>query len=202
VVIFSPGGKTALSLAHQLKHGRPAGKLPHAIIGVGSATSQAFSQGTGLYDKVLTYEADFGDLSLELGIHPDSSLVILDFGARGNAAARWIAKLHPSYSKLIKVDVGGEVKPDSPEKVTEEFMAKEKGSIQLNASGLRSQAMAILGEKKYFEEFSKEWEAFKAQGGVKGLDLVWGIGMNDLKKGWEDLYKGKIGPNQGLVYKL
>lgn len=203
VVIFSPGGKTAVSLAHQLKHNRPAGKLPHAVIGIGSAGSQAFTQGTGLYDKVLTYEADSGDLTTELELHPESSLVICDFGGRDNAAERWTAKLHPSHSKIVKVYCSGPVKTASPEKISEEFgeMVKE-GRILLNASGLRSQGMEILGEKKYFEEFLKAWEDFKAQGGIKGLDLVWGSGMDDWKKGWEDLATGRVGPDQGLVYKL
>ncbi|KAE8453068.1 hypothetical protein EG329_012255 [Mollisiaceae sp. DMI_Dod_QoI] len=202
VVIFSPSGKTALAFAHQLKHARPVGKLPYAVIGVGSTASQTFSEGTGLYDKVLTYNADSGDLTLELGLQPDSKVVVCDFGARGNAPARWVAKLHPSYSELVQLDVGGEVVPDSPEKVTDKYMGRPAGALMLNASGLRSQAMAIMGEKRYFEDFLKEWNAFKAQGGVKGLGLVWGNGMGDVKKGWESLYKGEVGPHQGLVYKL
>lgn len=215
VILFSPSGKTAVSLAHQLKHARPAGKLPHAIIGVGSSASQPFTEATGLYDKVLTYDADSGDLAMELGLQPDSKLVILDFGARGNAVARWAAKLRPSYKDLVQIDLGVEVGPEPPEKVTEKFIAKRgggdpansassvsTGSLGLNANDLRNQAMEILGPKKYFEEFLKEWEGFKAQGGVKGLELVWGSGMDDMKRGWESLCRGEVGPNQGLLYKL
>lgn len=202
VVIFSPSGKTALAFVHQLKHARPTGALPHAVVGVGSSTSQAFSEGTTLYDKVLTYEADSGDLTLELGLQHDAKLVICDFGARGNAPARWVAKLHPTYKDLVQLGIGGEMAADSPEKVTEKFMNRGGGSLILNASSLRSQAMGFMGEEKYFEDFLKQWNAFKAQGGVKGLELVWGSGMGDVKKGWESLYKGEVGPHQGLVYKL
>ncbi|CZR59677.1 uncharacterized protein PAC_09571 [Phialocephala subalpina] len=215
VVLFSPSGKTALSFAHQLKHARPASKQPHSIIGVGSSSSKPFSENTGLFDKVLAYEADSGDLTMELNLLPDSKLVILDFGARGNAPARWVAKLRPTYKEIVQIDLAGEVGPEPPEKVTEKFMAKRRGgdpsenaasfstgSLVLNASGLRSQAMAILGEKRYFEEFLREWNGFKAQGGVKGLEFVWGSGMEDLKGGWEALCRGEVGPNMGLLYKL
>jgi len=76
------------------------------------------------------------------------------------------------------------------------------GPLRVNASLLRDQGMAVLGERRYFEDFMTNWNSFKAQGGVKGLNLVWGNGMDGIKAGWESLLKEEIGPDKGLVYKL
>jgi hypothetical protein len=62
--------------------------------------------------------------------------------------------------------------------------------------------MKIFGEEKYFEDFLKEWKQCKAGGGFKGLKLVWGSGMGDVGKGWEKLYRGEVGPDEGLVFTL
>jgi hypothetical protein len=78
----------------------------------------------------------------------------------------------------------------------------EMASQCLIASDLRLQAKPIAGEKKYFEGFSKDWKVCKENGVVKGLDLVWGDGMEDVGKAWERLCKGEVGPSGGLVFTL
>ncbi|KAG0652107.1 hypothetical protein D0Z07_1038 [Hyphodiscus hymeniophilus] len=203
VLLFAASGKTGLSFGYELKHGRPAESTPRMVIAVGSESSKGFTQGTGLFDKVLTYDADSDDLAKELGLEANSKVVVCDFGSRGVAAGRWVTKLKQSYEDVLWVGVGGEVVPDSPEKVTEKFMAGMTSSmIQVNASGMRTQAMVALGEKEYFEDFLKHWTGFKMAGGFKGLRLVWGEGMEAVGKGWEKLCKGEVGPDEGLVFDL
>jgi hypothetical protein len=92
VLVFADNGKTALALAWLLKHGRPADMRPHMVVGIGASASRAFSQETGFYDKVLTYDNDLGDLDCELGLNADSKVVLCEFGSRGGAANRWDAK--------------------------------------------------------------------------------------------------------------
>lgn len=205
VILFSASGKTALALAHLLKYGRPAGKAPGVVVGVGSDASKTLTQETGLYDKILNYVSDSGDLATELGLRADSKVVLCDFGARDGAADRWAAKLAQNFN-IVRLRIGGEVTPDSPEEATAKFMASTKaasGAVpMLNASTVRSQAVNILGEQKYFDELGKELSAFKEQGGVKGVRLVWGHGMEDLGKAWERLCEGKVGPDENLVFDL
>lgn len=62
--------------------------------------------------------------------------------------------------------------------------------------------MGILGHKTYFEELLTEWKMYREGGVQKGLQLVWGKGMDDVGKGWERLYKGEVGPDEGLVFEL
>jgi hypothetical protein len=65
--------KTVIAFAYQLKHGRPAGRKPLRVVGVGSDASRAFTEGTGLYDKVLTYDSDRNDLGAELHLNQNSN---------------------------------------------------------------------------------------------------------------------------------
>lgn len=204
-ILFAGSGKTALSLAHTLKHGRPKGKAPCAVYAVGSAASKAFTEGTGLYDKVLLYDAHESNLSTELSLGTATKIMVCDFGARGGAADNWAQKLRQSHN-VVQVGVGSEPMAETPEEATAKFLSGRKSSAGLkwniNASVLRTQAMEILGEKAYFEGFMREWNHFKEQGGIKGLHLVWGEGMDDIAKGWERLCKGEVGPDEGLVFKL
>ncbi|KAH7407638.1 hypothetical protein BKA64DRAFT_597393 [Cadophora sp. MPI-SDFR-AT-0126] len=206
VLVFSASGKTALSFAYNLKHGRPASKMPRMVIGVGSEASKSFSEGTGLYDKVVTYDIDSGDLTSELGLHEDSKIVICDFGARGGASERWAAKLNATHEEVVQLGIGGECVPITPQQATASFVTRHKAGGDakptINASAVKDQAMEILGEQKYFDELWKTFGAFKEQGAVKGMKLTWGHGMADVGKGWERLYKGEVGPDEGLVFDL
>jgi hypothetical protein len=204
MLLFSASGKTALAFAHELKNNRPAGSKPRMVVAVGSDSSRAFTERTELYDKVLKYDADStSDLVAELGLDSGSKIVICDFGSRNNAADRWAVKLKQTYKNTLFMGIGAEVVADTPEKTMEKFlagMASEK--IQINASGMRSQAMMILGEEKYFEDFLKEWKTCKERGVVKGMRLTWGEGMGAVAEGWERLYKGDVKPDEGLLFTL
>ncbi|CZT00805.1 uncharacterized protein RAG0_08694 [Rhynchosporium agropyri] len=206
VLVFSGSGKTALSFAYGLKHGRPADKTPQSIIAIGSVASKSFTEGTGLYDQVFTYDADSGDLISELGLHEGSKIVICDFGARGGASDRWATKLLQTHKDVVQLGIGGEVVTVTPEQATAAFMARHKASGDakptINASAVTDQAMDLVGEQSYFDDYQKAYAAFKKQGSVKGLRLVWGNGMSDVGKGWERLYKGEVGPDEGLVFDL
>lgn len=204
VLLFAASGKTALGFAHQLKNGRPKDKVPRNVVAVGSDASQAFTEGTGLYDFVLNYNEDANsDLATKLGVDAETKVIIADFGARGGAADRWADKLKGSPKTLQIFSVGGEVVAVSPEVMMQKFVQiMQTERIQINASGMRSQALEKIGGKRYFEEVLKEWNKWKDEGGVKGLKLVWGEGMDDVGKGWEKLYKGEVGPDEGLVFEL
>jgi hypothetical protein len=205
VLVFSPSGKTALGLAYSLKHDRPAESKPRLVIGVGSANSKSFSEGTGLYDKVLTYDADSGNLEEQLGLTPDTKIAVVDIGARDGAADRWAAKLKNNYSNVVQIQIAGETKAQTPEEATAGFLARKKVKGYkgvINASAIRSQAMDQIGEQRFYDDFAKLWDSVKTGGYIKGMRLVWGEGMEDLGRGWEKLCKGEVGPNEGLVFSL
>jgi len=173
------------------------------VVGIGASASRAFSLGTGFYDKVLTYDADSGDLDLELGLNADSNVMLCEFGSRGGAAERWDTKLRQNHRDVVQLIVGGEVVPDSPEKAKEKFLARtKKAATVFNASRTREQALKVLGGKRYSEELHRDWLVFKEFGIVNGLHIVWGEGMESVGKGWETLCKGGLGSDKGLVFSL
>ena len=202
MLLFAASGKKGLSFAHELKHNRLTSTKPGLVVAVGSDSSRAFVEGTGLFDKILKYDADStSDATTELGLKPTSKIVVCDFGARDSAATRWVENLKPNYDNIVYLGVG-EVAPDSPDMIVEKFKVRASSPmIQVNASGLRTQAMTIIGEKRYFEEFLKEWKAFKAGGGFKGLHLVWDEGM-EAGITWEKICKGEFMPDEGSVFTL
>ncbi|KAH8685567.1 hypothetical protein BGZ60DRAFT_426056 [Tricladium varicosporioides] len=208
VLIFSPSGKTALSFAHQLKNGRPAANQPREIIGIGSDSSRAFTEQTGLYDRVLGYNDDNNndsDLKAILALPADPKVIICDFGSRGGAGNRWADNLRVFVQNIVQIGVGGEVVADSPEVTLQKLkmsQTKTPQRKQVDASSVRTQAMEITGRKKYFEDFLQEWESVKENGFVKGVRLVWGESMEDVGKGWDRLCRGEVGPDEGLVYML
>jgi hypothetical protein len=119
VLVLSPSGKTALSFAYSLKHSRPAAKTPRAVVGIGSESSRAFTEGTGLYDHVLGYTQDNEDLGNVLDLKKDTKIIVCDFGARGSAGDRWVVSLIKTYPNVIQVGFAGEVGPKSNEAATE-----------------------------------------------------------------------------------
>lgn len=207
VLIFSPSGKTALSFANQLKTGRPAKARPGAVVGIGSDASRAFTQGTDLYDHVLSYTQDPRDLSNVLDLKEDTKIVLCDFGARGGAADRWAEALRKSHENVIVMGIGGELAPVSNEEATKNFLERgQKGAglknFRINASGLRSQAFEAVGQRKYDEDCEAEWRRWKEAGLVKGLEVVWGAGMDDFGKAWSRLCNSGVSPAEGLVFSL
>jgi hypothetical protein len=207
-ILFAASGKTGLAFAYNLKFNRPTNKKPREVIAEGSLVSKAFTEGIGLFDKVLPYDADHSDLATMLGLASTSKIILCDFGGRDGAIHRWAAKLSQGSQKVLLISVGGEVVADSPEKTTKKFMSRMAPGLagiqklQVNASILRIQAMDILGERQYFEGFLKEWNLFKERGGIKGLRLIWGEGMDDVATGWKRLCSGEVGPDEGLLYEL
>jgi hypothetical protein len=201
VVVFSGGGKTALSLTWLLKFVRKENR-PKKVIGVTSSASQAFAQGLGLYDEVMLY-GETESLKEKLGVDKDTKLVLLDFGSRDNASGKWEEILQPECKELLFMIIGGEVSVKSPAELMGMLQQRaQKGSTMTNMSALRDEALAAVGDEKYFEEFDKIWEDFKAAEGVKGLVLRWGSGMEDVGKAWDQLCNGGVAPTEGLVFEI
>ncbi|KAJ7434785.1 hypothetical protein B0H11DRAFT_1887621 [Mycena galericulata] len=205
VVLLAPSGKTALALAHQLRHARPTAVAPRRVIGVGSASSRAFTRGTGLFDDVLLYD-DFAarDLAQQLGIaESNTKIVLVEFGARGEAALSWFRALQAlSPTETRAVIVGSD--PAAPGRSTLAALTADpnSGVVQLSVDMLRTGAMRADGAARYFAELEAGWAAFKDGGAVAGVGLKWGEGMEAVKEGWDRLAEGKYGPDVGLVFEL
>lgn len=208
VILLAASGKTALLFADQLRNARAPGNGPLAVIGVTSATSLSFVQGTSFYTSVLSYdELDQAPASVA---DNTKRIVLVDFGARGRVAEDLISMLEvqlPS-APLMMIRIGSELKPQKSMDMGVAFAGFEGLRwIQANTSGLRDKAMEKTGEEKYFAEMSNAWQAVKERNGgpVPGMELSWGEGMvgeSGVEGGWKKLCAGDVTPEKGMVIKL
>lgn len=195
VIIFAASGKTALSFAYQLRS-RNAAHKPHTVIGVTSPHSQSFTQNTGFYDSVVSYDG-IDEVTKLTDIGTGTRIVLCDFGARDNAAATWWRKLQVHSQRLTLLSVGSE-----PRKTDPPQMAGNPPLLQANASGLRDHAMAVWGEERYFRKFLEDWRTFKEAGAIPNLTFEWGQTMDDVGAAWQQLCMGEVGPETGLLFAL
>ncbi|KAI0517588.1 hypothetical protein F5B22DRAFT_110645 [Xylaria bambusicola] len=202
VLIFAPGSKAACLFAALLR-ARPSGKdRPRRIVGVTSASSQAFVAGTGLYDSVVLTSAEpltvFGNAA-------EKRVVVFDFGGRAGVAQRWATVLTASYPSLQFIGVGSAIL--DPKVAESVFAAAAKGPApaykvaRVNAGDMRRRAIKAIGEEAYWAQEARSWEGFRRDG-IKGLKMSWGEGMGDVVRGWDRLARGEVLPSEGLVYKL
>ncbi|KAK3339727.1 hypothetical protein B0T25DRAFT_586309 [Lasiosphaeria hispida] len=205
VVLLAVSGKTGLAFANQLRRGRPPAKQPARVVAVGSAQSRGFSAQTGWFDDVLVYgdvERDDGVARVWGGENGDAKVVLVNFGARGDAADRWADALRHKSRRFRVVLVGGDPDATTRGDLAGRAADPSSGVVQVNAGGLRETAVAKLGAAAFFSGQDAAWEQFKANGVVPGLSLSWGRGIDALQEGWNALAKGEYGPEVGLVYEL
>jgi hypothetical protein len=208
VVILSSSGKTALSFALQLKNNRPVEHRPAKVISVSSEATRPFLENTGLFDHTLLY-TDINDpkppnLDSILGSDSGAKIALFNFGARGDAASEWAdAAKDLGPEPPIFVAIGSDPIPVETTVMASRFAKNaQQGWVRTNASGMKDLAMEMLGERGYFEEVAKAREAFIENGGIPGLALQWGRGMEEVGEGWDKLAKGMVGPETGLVFEL
>jgi len=203
VFLLAPSGKTGLAFAHQLRRGRPEDKQPRKVVAVGSALSRDFSTATGLFDEVVLYgdlDAPMFDLVAVVGQKP-AKILLVNFGARGDAPEKWAEALRPLCERLQVVLVGSDPQAKAMGKLAALCLELDSGVHQMNAGGLRDNARHGAGALAYFEEMGAAWEGFKADGAA-GLKVVWGQGIDDYAKGWDAIVRGEYGADNGLVYEL
>ncbi|KAJ7458822.1 hypothetical protein B0H11DRAFT_2242859 [Mycena galericulata] len=180
----------------------PPAAAPQRVIGVGSASSRAFTRGTRLFDDVLLYD-DFAarDLAQRLGLSDskNTKIILVEFGARGEAALSWfraLQTLSPTPTQTRAVIVGSD-----PAALTSD---PTSGVVQLSVDVLRAGAMRADGAARYFSALEAAWTAFKTRdgGAIKGVGVKWGEGMEAVREGWDGLAGGVYGPEVGLVFEL
>jgi hypothetical protein len=204
VVMLAASGKTAVSFAREVRARRPREKQPAKVVAVGSELSREFTAGTGLFDEVLLYNAlEDGALDLEGKIGGKGrKVVLIDFGARGNAVDRWVKALEGYCKRVQAVVVGGDPLGKDRSETAKRTEDPTSGVAQLFTGKVRDTAMEEGGASKYFADQEAAWAEFKAAAADLGLRLKWGKGLDEFSKDWPMLVKGEYGPDVGLVYEV
>ncbi|KAK4098868.1 hypothetical protein N658DRAFT_430999 [Parathielavia hyrcaniae] len=207
VVVLAASGKTGLAFASEVRARRPAEKQPAKMVAVGSGKSREFTAGTGLFDEVLLYSdlEDQGfDLEGTLGVGVGRKVLVMDFGARGDAVDRWATALRAKAGKMQVLVVGGDPLGKEFTETAKQTQVPESGVTQFFAGGVRDRAIEVGAPLKYFsvQEAETAWEEFKAAGAISGVQLKWGEGLASFSEDWDELAKGGYGPHIGLVYRF
>lgn len=203
VVLLSASGKTALSLAHQLRHARPRSVQPRSIVGVTSKASYNFTQATRFHDAVVEYEMMTPDLFNRLEIDSNTKVVLCDFGARGDSFQAWFNALDGICGTLIPLGIGDTPKVESQEALHKRVaQSATLGKIQVNASDLLTMAMASIGEEHYRQELEETWKLFLDSGALPGLSLEWGFGMSAVERVWDMLCNDRVESKKGYVFQI
>ncbi|PHH91829.1 hypothetical protein CDD83_10178 [Cordyceps sp. RAO-2017] len=200
VIVLAPGSKVGLCFARELRHMRKEGERPTRIIGAASGRSTSFVEATGLYDAVVSATGSPVEILAGLGVAKEEKIVLVDFGGRADAGPRWALALQPMYDKFLMLGVGVEVSEVSQADLLAGLQAGvTPQQTFVNANDVRDQAMKLQGADKYFEELQRAWDLLRKEG-LKGLELRWGTGMQDVRRGWDELATGKLKPEEGLAF--
>jgi hypothetical protein len=193
VIVLNASGKTGMAFAWALRHARPAQHQPRTLIGVGSESSLATVVNSGFYDMALLNSAA-ETTAAALAESAVRRVVLINFGAREGAMLAWQTALEATPTPLTTVSVGGDV------------AVQGQGAFSMpvnmvNASALRETGIEI-GGAGYFEAFEVSWSKFIEGGGIVGMRLEWGEGMEGWEKGWEAFCRDEVRSDRGLVFRL
>ncbi|KAI1332661.1 hypothetical protein F5Y16DRAFT_407342 [Xylariaceae sp. FL0255] len=200
IINLAPGSKAGLCFVHELRHARGDESRARQVIGAASEISKSFVEGTGLYDAVVSSREPPVDVLTKFGVADGDKVVLADFGGRGNAMMTWAMALAPKYKNLIMLTVGSEIVEVTQAQVLEAFQTASS-VVVVNVTDIREQAVALDGEKAYVDKLEQAWGTVKKEG-FRGLKVKWGIGMDDVKQGWDTIAKGEAKPDEGLVFRL
>lgn len=187
VVMTSASSKTAMGCASVAKQNSPDIKR----IGLTSEGNVDFVEGTGLYDKVFTYD--------EIGRLPIAATVSVDFA--GNAKV--LASLHEHFSDTLKYSclVGA-------------THIEERGGGLGGASDLRGPKPTLLFAPDHFVAYFKEhgpveggkmiaatWHGFLSA--VEGtVEIVRKQGLEAARATYLEMIGGTVDPAKGIVIEL
>jgi len=199
VIVLNASGKTGMAFAYTLRNNRPKEHQPTTIIGVGSQGSKETLEKSGFYDTVMlnSDEQSAKQLIEKSGAR---RVVLFEFGSREGVPATWCDMIHAATIPSTFVSVGAAVKVQHPNEARKEVTQLFE-RIQVNAGALREKGIELAGEA-YFDAYFAAWEQFKSKGGIPGMELKWGEGLESWEKGWEAFCNDEVRASTGLVYRI
>ena len=188
VVLSSASSKTALGLAY-LIHRDYSDRIE--LVGLTSGGNVAFTEGTGYYDRVLSYD-DLEDLDSE------HETAYLDFS--GNAGLRGRLHRHLGDSLLSSTVVGAadweHLTPpggnaELPGPNPELFFAPTRVAKRNEDWGAAEVRRRVADDQDAFIDSSRSWLTIREASGAEGLDST-----------WQAMIAGRVDPSEGWTVSL
>ncbi|KAJ6785968.1 hypothetical protein PWT90_09146 [Aphanocladium album] len=205
VISLSASSKTGRSFFWELARNRNSSKDgPLGLLQLTSAPETLPSFDTSLPTKAAAY-TDSQALSW-IGQFQPSRVLVVDFGASDTALQSLLTGIPAvvSAASVTVLAVGHENKVYSPDELKARLDANA-GKVRLNASGLRDQAINVVGADEYFRESDEAWERCVADKTFDNIEikiLTTVHGQHGIEGAWEDLCGRKVPPTTGLVIDL
>ncbi|KAI0161161.1 hypothetical protein GGR52DRAFT_576563 [Hypoxylon sp. FL1284] len=73
--------------------------------------------------------------------------------------------------------------------------------VWVNASDMLMSAIEQNGERGFADEYEAAWRKYR-DAGIKGFRVVWGEGIEDVKKGWDRFARNEVKADEGLAFKV
>ena len=145
-----------------------------------------------------------------------SKYFVLDFGGRDNAAVKVVAALtdHDPSTEIIPIAIGSEPKVSGAEDRQMKMQQRNATSRywwQMNATGIKDEAMKRMGEREYIEDEENAFQSMVKEqvnqydGKVLGVKLrtEQGLGRELGVEGiWTQLCRGEITGEDGILVQL
>lgn len=205
VVSLSASSKTGRGLFWEFARNRDVAKHgPLGLLQLTSAPETLPSFKTSLPIKAAKYD-DEEAVSWISQLQP-SRVVIVDFGAPDAALQSLLQAISTiaSSASVTVLGVGYENKIYSPEELKARLDAGAS-KVRLNTSGLRDQAIKVIGADAYFTESDEAWEKCVADGAYGNIEIkvLRSVkGEQGIEGAWTDLCARKVPPTTGLIIDL
>lgn len=210
-VAIASGTKTAKAfiwhLASTARHIMPDYSLVEVTSGEGC---KRFLKNIPFDHKIVPYES----ISLPNTFSQYSKHILLNFGGRANAFEDVYNAIRNSQqdAEVICVQIGSEPKVGTPESVKKDQALRARiKALQMNTTAIRDEAVAALGEKKYFADLNREFKNLVDEqissfnGRVLGLDLKSSEGLqteSGIDGIWKRLTQAQVSTSEAIAVRI
>jgi len=214
VLISSASSKTAFCLAYLIGKRFARGDIRRkTIVGLTSKQNVAFTTSLGLYDEVVDYDSISTAPSLQLS--EDKKWIYADVAGNGALNKRVFAHFRSNEHLVASIALGmTNLSPSTPDKVSKvwglnTFATAAKSPSSTSPAPLEQFFMVEwlnvrkhhLAPQEIHALQEKAWkELMKDCVGWVKLDRV--SGVEAVKKAYEHLTKGGLGPDKGFIWNL
>lgn len=180
VMLTSASSKTAMGLAHVMRAASPG----VTRIGLTSGGNAAFVEGTGLYDRVVTYDALD---TLEIG----GTAMVVDFAGNTQLLADLASRLGPQLAYVLKVGVTHHDESDG-------VPAAGPKPVWFFAPDAAASLIGEIGPDAFQSAVADRWSGFVADAdGWVTIDRK--TGSDALQQVWRDQVAGRAKPDVGYI---